>query len=86
MNQQYFDELCALFIKINTKEEALLLLRDILTPQELESIAVRLQIFKKLLKKVPHRKISEELEVSISKVTRGSHALKISKSIINKLT
>ena len=85
MNQQYFDELCALFIKIQSKEEALLLLRDIVTPQELESISVRLQIFKMLMKKVPHRKISEELGVSISKVTRGSHALKKSKSIINKL-
>ncbi|MFA5829645.1 MAG: Trp family transcriptional regulator [Candidatus Gracilibacteria bacterium] len=84
MNKEYLDELCGLLLQAKNRQDILLLLQDLITPQELESISERLAIFKLLLKKVPHRKISEELGVSISKVTRGSHALKISKSAISK--
>mgnify|MGYP003427920140 len=84
--KEQFQELYGLFLKIKSKNDAELLLKDILTSDELSSISERLQIFKLLLKEVPHRKISKTLKVSISKVTRGSHALKKSKSVISKPT
>lgn len=85
MNKNYIDELCGLFLQVKNKEDVLLLLKDIITPHELESLSERLQIFKLLAKKMPQRKISEELKISISKVTRGSHAFKKSKSIVARL-
>lgn len=86
MKKNHLDELCKLFTKINTKDQALVLLKDILTPEEIDSVCERLQIFKCLNKNMPHRAISKTLKVSISKVTRGSHALKKSKSgLIKKI-
>ncbi len=86
MKKDHFQELCGLFLKIKSKKDAELLLKDLLTSDELSSISERLQIFKMLLKDIPQRKVSKTLKVSISKVTRGSHALQKSKSIIAKLT
>jgi len=80
MNQQHFQELCRAFSKIQTVEEAEKFLRDILTPQELESIAERLQIVKLLAKGMPHRKVAAKLGVSISKTTRGSRVLQFGTS------
>ena len=76
MNNNHIDELCTLFVGIRTKKEALALLQDILTKSERADVAERWQIVKMLAKGVPHRKISQNLKVSISKVTRGSAALK----------
>lgn len=77
------DELCGILMKIHEKEDMPALLRDLLTPSELQSVIERVQIFKMIKKGIPHRTISQKLKVSISKVTRGSHALQISKSITN---
>jgi TrpR family transcriptional regulator, trp operon repressor len=53
------------------------LLRYILTPSEREEIASRYLITKELVKgKLTQRQISETLEVSIAKITRGSNSLK----------
>lgn len=49
-----------------------------LTLEEKEALALRYLIVKALLKeKRPQREIAEVLRVSISKITRGSNALKI---------
>lgn len=79
MNQNHLNELSQLIPKIRNKNEAALFLKDILTAKELASIVERWQIVKMILKKVPHRKISKTLKVSIAKVTRGSHAVKKNK-------
>lgn len=75
MNKSHLNELCSVFTTVRNKRDALTLLRDILTPQELAAVTQRWQIVKLLAKGVPHRKISRKLKVSISKVTRGSLAL-----------
>ena len=85
MKKKYLDELCALFVGVRSSQQSLLLLKDMLTPQELASLTERLQIFKLLKRNVPHRKISEDLGVSISKVTRGSHAFKRSRSVVSRM-
>jgi TrpR family trp operon transcriptional repressor len=48
-----------------------------LTPEEKSSIETRCLIVKALLEqKITQRQMSEELEVSIAKITRGSNELK----------
>ena len=84
MNPKHFNELCGLITKAKTPVQAQELLKDLLTKREISSICERVQIFKALLNKMSHRKISKSLKVSISKVTRGSHALKKSKSSLKK--
>jgi len=59
-------------------------LQRILTPNEYEEIAVRLQIFKLLQKGIPQREIAETLNVSIATVTRGSREFKYSGSDFSK--
>jgi len=65
-----------LFARLQDVREAELLLRDILTPQELESVAERWQLIQELAKGTPQRSIAEKLGLSISKITRGSRMLK----------
>jgi TrpR family transcriptional regulator, trp operon repressor len=49
----------------------------LLTPEEKESIETRCLIVQALLdQEKPQRKISEDLKVSIAKITRGSNQLK----------
>lgn len=73
---RHYRELFALFAAVGSAKEAELLLRDILTPGELDSIAERWQEVQMLAKGVAQRKIAADLGMSISKITRGSHALK----------
>lgn len=68
-------DLYKLFCAIETPEEAKLLLADILTPQELESVSERWQEIQLLAKGMPQREIAKKLGISISKVTRGSNML-----------
>ena len=68
-------DLYKLFASVESEREAEKLLKDMLTPQELASIAERWQLVQKLSAGVPQRKISEELGISISKITRGSRML-----------
>lgn len=72
---QHYKELCRLFASVEDEKEASKLLKDILTPQEIGSLAERWQLIKLLIKGVPQREIAEKLNISISTVTRGSRAL-----------
>jgi len=73
--KNHTQDLYALFAKVNTAEEAKMLLKDILTPQELDSVAERWQLIQALHEGKPQREISKELGISISKITRGSRML-----------
>ena len=68
-------ELFALFSSVKNDREAELLLTDLLTPKELETLAERWQLVKMLAKGAPQRDVSKKLGISISKVTRGSKSL-----------
>ena len=53
------------------------LLHALLTPEERDQVALRVELLKELLKKdKPQRQISAELGVSIATITRGSNMLK----------
>lgn len=68
-------DLYQLFASIESPKEAQLLLEDILTPQELDSVAERWQEIQLLAKGVTQREVAKKLNISISKVTRGSRML-----------
>ncbi|MSR67652.1 transcriptional regulator [Candidatus Peribacteria bacterium] len=68
-------ELYQLFSSIESEKESELLLRDILTPQELETIAERWQLIQGLGSGMTQRDTAKKYGVSISKITRGSHML-----------
>lgn len=78
-------ELARLVSSIDDAKVALNFLQNILTPQELEEIAQRLQIFKMLHKGISQRTIAEKLGVSIGTVSRGSRELQYGPPGIKKL-
>jgi len=60
---------------VRTEKEAEILLKDILTPQELDSIAERWELIQMLAEGVSQREVADKLGISISKITRGSRML-----------
>ncbi len=73
--ERHYRELCELLASVDSSKEVDLLLKDLLTPQEMESLAERWQLIQLLAKGISQREIAEKLNVSISKVTRGSRVL-----------
>ena len=72
---KHLHDVYRLFASVENEKEAEKLLQDILTPQELESVAERWQLIQELAKGTPQRTIAEKLGLSISKITRGSRML-----------
>lgn len=62
-----------------TPQEMGAFLEDLLTPQELFSLAERWQIIQSLAKGAPQREIADHLNTSISKITRGSRVVQYGK-------
>jgi TrpR family trp operon transcriptional repressor len=75
VSAKHLRDVYALFASVESAKEAEKLLIDILTPQELESVAERWQLIKELAKGTPQRDIAKKLGLSISKITRGSRML-----------
>jgi len=76
ITKKHYQELYKLFISLKSKKEVELLLKDILTPQELDNIVERWQLIKMIAQGKPQRKIKNNLGISISKITRGSKEFK----------
>jgi TrpR family transcriptional regulator, trp operon repressor len=74
-NNGHIIELYNLFSAIETRSEAKSILEDILTPQELESLAERWQEIQMLAAGMTQRDVAKKLGISITKVTRGSRML-----------
>ncbi len=73
----YKKELTEVFSRIGrNKEFVALFLKDILTPNEIETLALRWQIVKKLNKGETHRSIVGDLGLGMTTVTRGSRMLR----------
>jgi len=72
---KHYKDLYELFSSIDDTKEAEMLLKDMLTPQELESLAERWQEVQMLASGNTQRDVAEKLDISISKVTRGSRML-----------
>ena len=69
-------ELVEVFAKIENKQEMECFLQGLLTPSEIEEIQGRWLLLCALLEGNTQRKISEELGISLGKITRGSRLLK----------
>lgn len=72
---QHLRELYELLSAVKDEKEAKLLIEDLLTPQEVASLAERWQLIRELDNGTPQRDIAQKLGVSISKITRGSRML-----------
>ena len=68
-------DLTQAIVKIKDLKLAEDFLRNILTPKELDEIALRLQIVKMLKKGIAQREIAKKLGVSIGTISRGSREL-----------
>ena len=75
MKQAYFNELASAVVRTGDLKAAKKLLKDILTPSELETVLTRIQLMKLLKAGVPQREIVRRLGISIAKVTHGSRFL-----------
>jgi Trp operon repressor len=85
MNKKYDDELVELFCRIVDKFTMSEIFSNMLTPQEREELAMRLQVFKRLIEGENQRSIAKNLGISIATVTRGNKELKYGKPGIKKL-
>ncbi len=73
---QYKKELIQVIYKIAQDEKLLFdFMRDILTPKDFETLAVRWQIVKRLEKGEHHQDIAKSLGVGVATVTRGSREI-----------
>ena len=76
MEHREKEELLKVLSKIDNNKQLLDdFLEDLLTPAEYRDVAKRWQIVKELNKGVPQHKISEDLQIAIGTVTRGSRSL-----------
>ncbi|MBI5794551.1 helix-turn-helix domain-containing protein [Candidatus Uhrbacteria bacterium] len=73
--KQHYREFYKLIATIRGEKEAELLMKDLLTPQELDSVTERWQEIQLLAQGMTQRDIAEKLNISISKITRGSRVL-----------
>ena len=72
-----YEALLQLLFNAKSKEQLAGLLELLLTPEEIEAFSKRVLILKSLLNgTLTQREISKEFGLSISKITRGSNALK----------
>jgi len=76
MANKHKNELANAFLLNKSQNEMLDFLEGILTPKEIESLSMRLQIVKMLKEGIAQRQIADKLGVGIATVTRGSGELK----------
>ena len=78
------EKLSKMLLKPENEKDLQALLKDLLTPWEIDEIAQRIKIFTLLNKWETQRDIASDLDISITTVTRGSKAIQNKKSIIKK--
>lgn len=79
------EELIEIFTNTTDKRTMRKLFEELFTSKELADIAKRWYLMKELYQGKPQRKIAEEMEVSLCKITRGSKILKDSESIFKSI-
>lgn len=79
------NEIASVLAATKDAESTEVFLRCLLTPKELGDVSSRWEIFKLLSAGVSQRKISEQLGVSLCKITRGSKELKSEQSVLTEM-
>lgn len=85
MSKKFENELVDLLSGIAVNTTMSDALSNLLTPQEIEEMALRLQIFKGLLNNKSQRQLAKELNVSLATVSRGSRELKYGRDGLKKI-
>lgn len=77
--------LAAALVSITSLEEMEVFLEELLTRGELCDVTLRWRLLELLSQGVSQRKIAEELQISLCKITRGSRILKDKNSMCRKI-
>ena len=77
--------LSKLLISVANEKQMNWLLKDLMTPQEIEELSERIRIFQSLQTWKTQRKIAEDLCISVTTVNRGARAMKYGSGEINKI-
>jgi TrpR family trp operon transcriptional repressor len=73
---QAFAAIADVLSSIRSAEDMRRFLNELLTPGEVRDITLRWKLLEMLADGMPQRKIAEELQISLCKITRGSRILK----------
>ncbi len=79
------DDIVKVFSSITNTRQMNAFFDEIFTPAERRDLELRWQSVKMLHKGVTQRKISEQLGISLCKITRGSKVLQTKNSVSRKL-
>ncbi len=76
VDTQAFAAIADVLSSIRSPEDMRRFLNELLTPGEVRDITLRWKLLEMLADGMPQRKIAEELQISLCKITRGSRILK----------
>ena len=85
MTQQMLSALATALVSIESAEEMKRFLRELLTNDELRDVTLRWQLLVLLTQGLTQRKIADELQISLCKITRGSRILKNQDSVCARM-
>ena len=85
MEKERIDRLAEVFLEAKTIDDMSVLLDEMLTNSELEALALRITLVKKLLQGMTQRQIAAEHHLSLCKITRGSKIIKNRDSVIKRI-
>lgn len=85
LNETSMMELSEAIASLKTPEEVRQFLTELCTPSECTDFALRWCLMKQLLQGRPQRTISQDLGLSLCKITRGSKFMKDKTSIFRRL-
>jgi len=72
-------------VSVKSVEEMEHFLRELLTSDELRDVTLRWQLLELLVQGMTQRRIADELQISLCKITRGSRILKEPDSVCAKI-
>jgi len=78
------EDIISVFSSIRDCNEMNRFFHEILTQSEIQNLALRWELMKKLKQGIPQRKIASDLKISLCKITRGSKIVKNRSSITNQ--
>lgn len=78
------DDLIEVFVRISDAEEMGAFLEEILTPKEIQDLALRWKLLQELDRGKTQRSIASQYGISLCKITRGSKILKKERSVTKK--
>ena len=78
------EDIISVFSSIRDRDEMNRFFHEILTQSEIQNLALRWELMKRLKQGIPQRKIASDLRISLCKITRGSKIVKKRSSIVNQ--